>query len=98
MKTTMREQAGGIIQGVVAQVGNPGLAVQANYSSIEFLILLDRPGRPGDSGALVTDPSTAEAMGLYLGEAEAVTGTKLGRCQLAQQIELALPCALAEWK
>lgn len=95
--TRLRGQGGGVLHGLVATLSNPMLAVKTNYNSVEFLVLLDKPGRPGDSGALVTDPAGAHAVGLYLGDVEDITGRALGRCQLARQVELALACQLYEW-
>jgi hypothetical protein len=95
--TTMRGQAGGVTNGVVAQLSNPGLSVDHNYRAVEFLVLLDKPGRPGDSGALVRDRGSDSGLGLYLGDARDVTGAlSLGRCQLMRQVELVLNVDLFE--
>lgn len=95
--TVMRGQAGGMTPGIVAQVSNPGLSVEFNYQGIEFLVLLDKPGRHGDSGALVQDPISLSALGLYLGDARDITGTiNLGRCQLMRQVQLAFGIELFE--
>jgi hypothetical protein len=90
-RTTMRGQAGGVIEGMVASLGGTTgvLSVDANFVNVEFLVLLDRPAYPGDSGALVRDLSTGVAVGLYLGSAEDITGSSaFGRCQLMRQVEL----------
>ena len=90
-RTTMRGQAGGIIEGMVASLGGTTgvLSVDANFVNVEFLVLLDKPAYPGDSGSLVRDQSTGAAVGLYLGSAEDITGSSaFGRCQLMRQVEL----------
>lgn len=55
-------------------------------------MIIDQSFVPGDSGALVTDPGSTDAMGLYIGVVTAASGSIRGVCQLMEQVttELAL--------
>jgi hypothetical protein len=54
-------------------------------------MILDRSFCAGDSGSLVTDQNTKDAVGLYVGEL-ITNGTAYGACQIMQQVttELAI--------
>jgi hypothetical protein len=55
-------------------------------------IIIDLSFVPGDSGSLVRDHSSSDAVGLYIGEIITPGGTARGACQIMQQVvtELAL--------
>ncbi|MGH7118846.1 MAG: hypothetical protein ACREFP_07640 [Acetobacteraceae bacterium] len=55
-------------------------------------LIIDLPFAPGDSGALVKDRATSEALGIYIGAIAAQGGPNRGACQIMQQVvtELAI--------
>jgi hypothetical protein len=55
-------------------------------------MIIDASFAPGDSGALVKDAGTGEAVGVYTGEIVPTGGTPRGVCQIMQQVvtELAI--------
>lgn len=91
LEVKMRGQASGVISTVVSDVSHPRLMNKGNYGHVEFLVFLSDSGRSGDSGALVESIDARNgAVALYLGDAVAVDGSMIGRCQLMAQVQYCL--------
>jgi hypothetical protein len=59
-------------------------------------VFLGDYGQRGDSGALIRDATTGEAIGIYMGEAQDPVGTREGIAQHMYQVQLVMDLELCE--